>query len=118
MYQSPIEITRTVDDIATKIAEEEDKAIVHACMRVGVNVDKDELVKALAYDRHQYEKGYADGRWARDSEIVRCKDCKHLSEDRIAPEWKRICRKYGCGKPDDGYCDEFKRKEIEDGEIH
>lgn len=47
-------------------------------------------------------------------EVVRCRDCKNLSEDRIAPEWNRICRKYGCGKSDDGYCDEFKRKETED----
>lgn len=62
MYQSPIEITRTVDDIVTKINEKQDETVVHACMRVGVNVDKDELLKALSYDRHQYEKGYVDGR--------------------------------------------------------
>jgi hypothetical protein len=27
----------------------------------GFNVDKDELAKALEYDRNQYEKGYKDG---------------------------------------------------------
>ena len=48
-------------------------------------------------------------------DIVRCKDCKHLSADRIAPEWNRICRKYGVGKSDDGFCDEVERKETEDG---
>lgn len=47
---------------------------------------------------------------------VRCKDCKNLSEDRIAPEWNRICRKYGVGKSDDGFCDEAERKETEDEE--
>ncbi len=46
--------------------------------------------------------------------VVRCKDCKHLSADRIAPDWHRICRKYGCWKQDDGYCDESERKETED----
>lgn len=46
--------------------------------------------------------------------IVRCKDCIHLSNDRIAPERHRICRKYGVGKPDDGFCDEGERKEVED----
>ena len=61
MYKSPIEITRTVDDIVTKMNEAQDEYITHACMSIGVNVDKDELVKALAYDRHQYEKGYVDG---------------------------------------------------------
>ena len=80
MYQSPIEITRTVDDIVTKIAEKQDETIVHACMRVGVNVDRDELVKALAYDRHQYEKGYVDGRVDIEKEIVHCRDCKFYGE--------------------------------------
>ena len=46
---------------------------------------------------------------------VQCGDCKYLSSDRIAPDWNRICRKYGFGKPDDGYCDEGERKETENG---
>ena len=29
--------------------------------KIGVNVDKEELEKALRYDRHQYSKGYKDG---------------------------------------------------------
>ena len=29
--------------------------------KVGVNVNKEELIKALAYDRGQYEKGYKAG---------------------------------------------------------
>lgn len=120
MYQSPIEITRTVDDIATKIAEEEDKAIVHACMRVGVNVDKDELVKALAYDRGQYEKGYADGRRARDSEIVRCKYCIHgipTRIDTVTGEFsdERYCNCHHMCHFEDYYCADGERKETEDG---
>lgn len=54
-----------------------------------------------------YETGYIEGR----ADIVRCKECKHLSNDRIAPELYRICRKYGCGKADDGFCDEGERRE-------
>jgi hypothetical protein len=46
--------------------------VCKAVQNVGINVDKEELLKALQYDKDQYEKGYAD----RDSEIVRCKDCK------------------------------------------
>jgi len=49
-------------------------------------------------------------------EVVRCKNCKHLSDDRIAPEWQRICRWLGVGKSDDGFCDEGERKEAEDGD--
>ena len=33
-----------------------------AVRKVGVNVDKYELIKALQYDRNQYTKGYEDGK--------------------------------------------------------
>ena len=33
----------------------------------GINVNKDELIKALQYDRNQYQRGYMDGR--RDSAL-------------------------------------------------
>lgn len=56
MYISPIELI--LSDIQMKTEEH----IVKAVQRVGVNVDKEELVKALKYDREQYEKGYADGK--------------------------------------------------------
>ena len=46
---------------------------------LGIDVDKEELVRALKYDREQYQKGYED----RDKEIVRCKNCKHWSNERI-----------------------------------
>lgn len=66
-YQSPIEL------IQTQMEERITDTIFEAVMSVGVNVDKEELLKALAYDRCQYQKGYAD----RAQEIVRCKDCKY-----------------------------------------
>ena len=58
MYESPIEIYhRMVDDINEKT----DELVVNACMEVGVNVNRDELIKMAKYDRGQYEKGYEDG---------------------------------------------------------
>lgn len=115
MWESPIQMI--TDDTIKDLVQKQDEWIMESVHRVGFNIDKDELMKALNYDRDQYEKGYADGRLARDSEIVRCKDCKHLSADRIAPEWHRICRKYGVGKPDDGFCDEVERKGTEDDSV-
>lgn len=56
MYESPIEI------IQGAFTTEYENGIVRAVQKVGVNVDKDELVKALGYDRQQYEKGYADAK--------------------------------------------------------
>lgn len=61
MYKAPIEICRTIEDIIQKVVEETDNQVYEAVFRVGVNVDKEELIKALRYDRGQYEKGYADG---------------------------------------------------------
>jgi hypothetical protein len=36
--------------------------IIKAIRNVKINVDKDELIKALKYDRNQYTTGYKDGR--------------------------------------------------------
>ena len=68
-YQSPIEV------IQSQMRSQIEGEIYRAVMNVGVNVDKDELLKALQYDRDQYQKGYED----RDSEIVRCENCKWYS---------------------------------------
>ncbi|MBR6271391.1 MAG: hypothetical protein IKR26_04485 [Lachnospiraceae bacterium] len=40
---------------------------VHYCVQqYNIEVDRDELIKALAYDRNQYEKGFMDGvKWGR-----------------------------------------------------
>ena len=60
MYKSPIEITST-DDIALQISQSIDGLIYKAVINTGVSVDAPELIKALNYDRGQYEAGYKDG---------------------------------------------------------
>lgn len=57
MYKCPIEL----ELITTRIQAETENEIFKAVQKVGVNVDKDELVRALQYDREQYNKGYEDG---------------------------------------------------------
>lgn len=54
-YRSPIEIIN--DDFQLKL----ENHIVRAVQKIGINVDKDELIKALKYDRCQYDKGYKNG---------------------------------------------------------
>ena len=63
-YESPIEIiSQQIDDMINKVAEErENKIVANICEQIHVNVDKEELLKALAYDRNQYNKGYDDAR--------------------------------------------------------
>lgn len=56
MYESPIDII--YGEMQTRM----EKEICHAVQEVGINVNKDELVSALMYDRNQYEKGYEDAK--------------------------------------------------------
>ena len=59
MYESPIELV--VSQFQTEIIKQQENQVFKAIQNVGVNVDKAELLRALSYDRDQYEKGYADG---------------------------------------------------------
>ena len=55
MYNSPIKT------IISNMQMQQDGEIFRAVQEIGINVDKDELLKALLYDRGQYDKGYKDG---------------------------------------------------------
>lgn len=54
-YVSPIQT------IASQIEMTMENETLKAVQRVGIDVDKDELIKALEYDRKQYEAGYRAG---------------------------------------------------------
>lgn len=59
MYNSPVELI--VSDLQRSIMECREQQIIRAIESIDVKVDKDELIKALKYDRQQYTKGYNDG---------------------------------------------------------
>lgn len=58
-YISPIEIT--FKRISEEMTEKQEGLIMQAIFEQGIKVNKDELLKALMYDRQQYDQGYADG---------------------------------------------------------
>ena len=58
-YKSPI--SRIMSDIQTQIIQEGENQVFQAVQKCNVEVDREELIKALQYDRGQYEKGYKDG---------------------------------------------------------
>lgn len=60
MYENPIQ--GEFGEIQTKIIEAQENYIMQMVQDYGVTVDKEELIKALQYDRQQYEKGYADAK--------------------------------------------------------
>lgn len=78
MYKSPIEM------IVGQMNVEYENGILKYTQSYCPNIDKDELIKALKYDRDQYDKGYVDGvadspcKWIPCSE--RLPDCAWGSE--------------------------------------
>ena len=85
MYESPIELV--YHETFPKLIKQQEDLIMRGCLDIGVYVDKEELIKALAYDRGQYEKGYADGRppkgeWVDGHYGVWCSVCKQDHEYR------------------------------------
>ena len=73
MYNPPIMVLESfMNDI---MEQREDKTVAIVQSKIDVDVDKDELIRALQYDRNQYNAGYKDGkadamRWIPVSERV------------------------------------------------
>ena len=61
MYESPIFVRQKTESIVRKFREEIDDYIYESVVKVGVDVNKEELIRALRYDRDQYDHGYSDG---------------------------------------------------------
>lgn len=62
-YVFPISLC--IERIRQDAEAEFEKNVLHAVLECGVVVDKDELIKALQYDRDQFQKGFAAGvEWA------------------------------------------------------
>lgn len=68
MYESPIEMI--YGQIQSRVAEDLDNHIYKAVRNVGINVDKEELIRALNYDRDQYQKGFEDGYRKKEEELL------------------------------------------------
>ena len=59
-WESPI--TKIYGDIQNDIVRQEEENYMCAIKQaIGYEVDKEELIRALQYDREQYDKGYNDG---------------------------------------------------------
>ena len=56
-YVSPISIH--IERYKEQLMAEVQDQVVEAVARVGITVDKEELIKALAYDREQFDRGFS-----------------------------------------------------------
>lgn len=104
MYKPPVEIfyNRVVKDAQERLEDH----IMKEILRVGVVVDKDELIRAMNYDRRQYEKGYQDGKDAAIAELIHCRDCKYYNVSRLECHNRRMNGVIGS----DGYCSYGERR--------
>lgn len=104
MYKSPIKVIQ--GELETQLEGE----ILKAVHRVGVTVDRDELIRALRYDREQYQKGFDDAR--EDAVVVtRCKDCEHLVNATVNGNGFLICDISDMETAPDDFCSHGDRRE-------
>lgn len=77
-YAPPVSLN--LNDFQYEIGD----AVAKAIAKSGIQVNQEELLKALKYDRGQYKAGYdagfADG-FIETLHIVRCRDCKYWGDD-------------------------------------
>ena len=90
--------------------------VVKAVQKYNITVKKDELLKALQYDRAQYDKGYADGRADAMKDIVHCKDCSYWTDrmvlvDKDGKPRKKYCLNISAMIDKDFYCGFGDRKD-------
>ena len=89
-YKSPIDIIQ--EEMRTKF----DNKILEAVLKLDIRVNKDELIKALEYDRNQYLQGYEEAKEIYEKALD--KACEELAyKDNcliMSPEeWKEWCLK-------------------------
>lgn len=106
MYKSPIDV------IHGEMQMQLEGEIFRVVQNVGVCVDKEELLKALAYDRNQYEKGYAEAEAELDLLISEFlvpmeidKVCEELCGWDVDEDNEDWCGR-NCGKTTNGECPE------------
>lgn len=66
-YQSPIDVI--YGELQSKLEGD----VLKVIQNYGITVNKDELLKALNYDRDQYHKGWSDGYVQANADIVHSK---------------------------------------------
>ena len=89
MYESPIRI------IERELTSKVENDIMRVVQLYGIDIDKAELMRALQYDRGQYEKGFDDGRKDRFHSVKPYKDDKrwHCGQCSIAiGRYWRFCQ--------------------------
>ena len=85
MYESPITIV--TQKLHKAISEQYDDYIMATVEKaLDCEVNKEELIKALKYDRDQYNKGFRDGMGYMPSPITRGDLIRRMTDEEMANE--------------------------------
>lgn len=80
-YKSPIEVC--ISQLQFEREKNLEDGVIKAIQNLDITVAKDELIKALRYDREQYETGYQDGynadKWISVNDRLPKKDGRYLA---------------------------------------
>ena len=95
-YKSPI------DMITTNMKKEVNDGIYRAVVDMGIKVNKAELIRALEYDRGQYQKGYDDAMRS----LVHCKWCEYAIDEKGCCK----CVRFNDLVDRDGFCSYGERR--------
>ena len=102
MYKSPIDI------IYGQMETQLEGTVLKAVQNVGVNVDKEELIRALKYDRNQYDKGYADGKRDAMNDLGRCKGCYYYESRNPG---HGFCNYFEILRVDNDFCSSWEERQ-------
>lgn len=98
-YRSPI--TVAYDNLVSDISSFTDRIILQAVTSYGIEVNKEELEKALKFDRNQYDigfnQGFAEGLEAAEDLLYFCKEdfLKETFKDDQDLDLNKLIEKYG-----------------------
>jgi len=81
-YESPI--TMYTDRIIKDIVEKQDGYLMECVHKVGFDINKEELAKALEYDRDQYDKGFHDGRMYKPTIMTNADRIRAMTDEELA----------------------------------
>ena len=108
-WESPIKLDYT--PFWEQIVDAQENAIYKAVLKVNISVDREEMVKALKYDRNQWKRGYQDGKMDAEHNIIRCRDCKYryINGDNVVVNYCLLA--HNKVQSDDWYCADAERRE-------
>ena len=90
-YASPIYVSFCQPDTPAKIFEDAaNAAVMQVVHRIGIDVDEEELLKALRYDRDQYNKGYAAGKADMARVVEECEETLKAMFNRCITGWSGL----------------------------